>query len=80
MTCTCKAKDSKMRTIQSATDVKRIFPNADIDRDGISQNDEGVFLNCDSTVEGCLVIDGNLTREQLLALAYWLTHLEEFAD
>lgn len=62
-------------TITCAADVVKAFPHANIDCDGIWSNGGGLFLNCHPDE---FILDGAFTPEQVLALAYWLTHKNEF--
>jgi hypothetical protein len=67
---------SKIPTITCAADVIKAFPHAEIDAEGIWSNGGGLFLNCHPDE---LILDGAFTPEQVLALAYWLSHKSEFA-
>jgi hypothetical protein len=78
-----------MKPIASVSDVQAVFPGVDFDEAGVAVNEGGIFLNCHTAYAynppelgytGSFVLDGNFTPEQILALAYWATHLTEFAE
>lgn len=65
-----------MRPIQSAADVRRVFPEAFIDHTELHvDSTPAIHAYADLTD---MQVNGNVSAEQLQALIYWRTHLEEF--
>jgi hypothetical protein len=65
-----------MQTIQSAADVRRVFPESFIDHTELHvDTDPAIHAYADLTD---MRISGSLSSLQLQALVYWRTHLEEF--
>lgn len=62
--------------INSAADVRAAFPGAEIDQHGLCFRGK-VFLNAVAYMKNSH-IDGDLTDTQVVALAYWITHRDEF--
>ena len=65
-----------MTAIASADDVRRVFPNVTFTDTEISSNQGSAYV---LGRYGDIRLDGDFTPEQILALAYWVTHKAEFA-
>jgi len=65
-----------MTIINSAADVRAAFPGAEIDQHGLCFRG-AVFLSAVAYKQSSF-IDGDLTDTQIVALAYWITHRDEF--
>jgi hypothetical protein len=77
-----------MKTITSAADVQAAFPSVEFDEVGVGTTKNGMYLNCQTAYAydppkpgdtGTYVLDGEFSARQIQALAYWATHLAEFA-
>ena len=66
-----------MTTITNAAHVRSIFPNVTFTDTELSSNQGSDYL---LGRHGSIRLDGDFTPEQVLALAYWVTHKAEFAD